>query len=371
MNLANLVHQHRHNTNKPAYSQPHQRIVVGRTRASQLYDREMATALTASPYTSQPSMYAQSPHHPPSPPLEDIASKCTLPSIQSLIGMPETSAPKHEQQRKLLRHDEALPKLIFPTAEAEKQQQQRERKASITMSTSSDYASPNMTDSKIIPPSPPQRSDFGYNGPNGSPLASSSHSSVSVPQYFGGAINNIEPHQQRQPPPPSSHPQQALPPSASESPYQTSPYPQSPGTISTYSYPSPAQQSIGPPSMYYPQQPLPSTFPPPNLPATVTPSMSNSHEASPVDQNNPWQHHHYISPSSSAAFVGQSQDRYVCQTCNKAFSRPSSLRIHSHSHTGEKPFKCPHAGCGKAFSVRSNMKRHERGCHGGGSPGST
>jgi uncharacterized Zn-finger protein len=77
---------------------------------------------------------------------------------------------------------------------------------------------------------------------------------------------------------------------------------------------------------------------------------------------NPWQHHHYMNPSHGAAFP-QSQDRYICQICSKAFSRPSSLRIHSHSHTGEKPFKCPHAGCGKAFSVRSNMKRHERGCH--------
>lgn len=84
--------------------------------------------------------------------------------------------------------------------------------------------------------------------------------------------------------------------------------------------------------------------------------------AMPSSGPSPWQHHHYISPSSAASFP-QSQDRYICQTCNKAFSRPSSLRIHSHSHTGEKPFKCPHAGCGKAFSVRSNMKRHERGCH--------
>lgn len=36
-----------------------------------------------------------------------------------------------------------------------------------------------------------------------------------------------------------------------------------------------------------------------------------------------------------------------------------------HSHTGEKPYVCSKHGCGKAFSVRSNMKRHERGCHAG------
>ncbi|KAJ5612207.1 hypothetical protein N7510_005401 [Penicillium lagena] len=71
-----------------------------------------------------------------------------------------------------------------------------------------------------------------------------------------------------------------------------------------------------------------------------------------------------LPPSSSAPYQ-QTHDRYICRTCHKAFSRPSSLRIHSHSHTGEKPFQCTHAGCGKSFSVRSNMKRHERGCHSG------
>ncbi|KAK9385668.1 putative C2H2 finger domain protein [Lipomyces mesembrius] len=80
----------------------------------------------------------------------------------------------------------------------------------------------------------------------------------------------------------------------------------------------------------------------------VTPSTSPSLQ----------QHSDSTSPSAST-----SADRYVCQICSRAFSRPSSLRIHSHSHTGEKPFVCGHQGCGKAFSVRSNMKRHERGCH--------
>ncbi|KAI9682534.1 MAG: hypothetical protein M1829_000327 [Trizodia sp. TS-e1964] len=77
----------------------------------------------------------------------------------------------------------------------------------------------------------------------------------------------------------------------------------------------------------------------------------------------PWQHHHYIH-SSRPPYVEQPVDRYICQTCSKAFSRPSSLRIHSHSHTGEKPYRCSIGHCSKAFSVRSNMKRHERGCHG-------
>ncbi|ORY86911.1 hypothetical protein BCR37DRAFT_337511, partial [Protomyces lactucae-debilis] len=50
--------------------------------------------------------------------------------------------------------------------------------------------------------------------------------------------------------------------------------------------------------------------------------------------------------------------RYTCPECQKTFSRPSSLRIHKHSHTGERPYVCNVKGCERAFSVRSNLRRH-------------
>ncbi|TFL04145.1 hypothetical protein BDV98DRAFT_502866, partial [Pterulicium gracile] len=56
-------------------------------------------------------------------------------------------------------------------------------------------------------------------------------------------------------------------------------------------------------------------------------------------------------PSNTAA-------RYICPVCQKGFKHPSGLRIHSTSHTGEKPYTCPEEGCGRSFSVRSNLRRH-------------
>ncbi|KAI9275960.1 hypothetical protein BDA99DRAFT_496979 [Phascolomyces articulosus] len=53
-------------------------------------------------------------------------------------------------------------------------------------------------------------------------------------------------------------------------------------------------------------------------------------------------------------------NKYHCPYCDKGFSRPSSLRIHTYSHTGEKPFVCPEPGCSRKFSVQSNMRRHLR-----------
>ncbi|KAI9852823.1 MAG: hypothetical protein M1824_001710, partial [Vezdaea acicularis] len=194
-----------------------------------------------------------------------------------------------------------------------------------------------------LPPSPPGRLDGALDGRQSPSTASQQSASTSY--YFGSAINNVDASTQRQALSPRSHAHHSLPPSYNSSPAGSLPsYFNSPASVSG--------QSV------YSQRSLPQ-FSPGATPLTMTPATSVSSSS---NGQNPWQHHHYISASAQAQFP-PSQDRYICQTCNKAFSRPSSLRIHGHSHSGEKPFKCPHQGCGKAFSVRSNMKRHERGCH--------
>ncbi|KIX98263.1 uncharacterized protein Z520_06343 [Fonsecaea multimorphosa CBS 102226] len=103
------------------------------------------------------------------------------------------------------------------------------------------------------------------------------------------------------------------------------------------------------------QRPLPTDFPGP-IPGIGMPTMD--HSAAPA-----WQLPRYY-PSIHNSYP-HNHERYICPTCHKPFSRPSSLKIHTYSHTGEKPYRCKYDGCGKYFSVRSNMKRHEKGCHGG------
>ncbi|KAF9268646.1 hypothetical protein L218DRAFT_940521 [Marasmius fiardii PR-910] len=60
---------------------------------------------------------------------------------------------------------------------------------------------------------------------------------------------------------------------------------------------------------------------------------------------------------------GSTKAKYECSYCGKGFLRPSALRIHLISHTGDKDYVCPEETCGRRFGVRSNMLRHIRLVH--------
>ncbi|KAF9518786.1 hypothetical protein BS47DRAFT_198013 [Hydnum rufescens UP504] len=52
--------------------------------------------------------------------------------------------------------------------------------------------------------------------------------------------------------------------------------------------------------------------------------------------------------------------RNLCSTCGAHFDRPSALKQHILSHTGEKPHLCNM--CPSRFSTLSNLRRHQKSC---------
>ncbi|KAK2094178.1 hypothetical protein P7K49_027916 [Saguinus oedipus] len=52
---------------------------------------------------------------------------------------------------------------------------------------------------------------------------------------------------------------------------------------------------------------------------------------------------------------------FHCTLCEKAFNQKSALQVHMKKHTGERPYKC--AYCVMGFTQKSNMKLHMKRAH--------
>lgn len=118
---------------------------------------------------------------PPSPPVEE-ATKCSLPSISSLLGMTDDGSSQTQQQQQ--------------------QQQQQPQPQQIQQPQSQqpvEYRS--STGHGGLPPTPPMQSDTAFDGRQ-SPSTSSQYSVVSAPQqtsfYYPSTINNVDTLAQRQ-----------------------------------------------------------------------------------------------------------------------------------------------------------------------------
>uniref|UniRef100_A0A8C8GWG8 C2H2-type domain-containing protein n=1 Tax=Oncorhynchus tshawytscha TaxID=74940 RepID=A0A8C8GWG8_ONCTS len=55
---------------------------------------------------------------------------------------------------------------------------------------------------------------------------------------------------------------------------------------------------------------------------------------------------------------GKPRKNFPCQLCEKAFNSVEKLKVHSYSHTGERPYRCSHQDCTKAFVSKYKLQRH-------------
>ncbi|KAF2364881.1 BTB/POZ domain [Trinorchestia longiramus] len=87
------------------------------------------------------------------------------------------------------------------------------------------------------------------------------------------------------------------------------------------------------------------------LPSITSPTSSNSSMSASAASS-------FLHNFQGSPYVPRS---FVCETCGRRFNQKHHLRHHNYTHTGERPYSCPH--CEQTFTQTSSRNKHIKTIH--------